>query len=379
MRARTQRTFYAIVVLAGLGFAALVWQRASAGRQTAGSARPLPLVQVAKPGQVNLQRKLLLTADILPIQQADLMAKVAGYLDAIYVDRGDRVRAGQVLAMISQPELEHQLQQAQANYDFAKVTYERTRELFAKDLIAKQNLDDAANKYEVAKRMLDVQRTYLQYARIVAPFDGYVTKRYVDPGALIAQGSSSASGGNTVVTVMDLSQVKVLVNVPERDIGSVHLTDPVSLTVDAYPDRTFRGKVTKFAPALDPSSRTLLVEIDVPNEELTLKPGMFARVTLVLETRPQALTVPSEALLVNELGSFLYVLGPPEDGAPTVHRVAVRTGIEDGGRVEILAGLGPNDDFVRAGKELVREGSRIRIAEDATQPTRVLSELRDAK
>jgi multidrug efflux pump subunit AcrA (membrane-fusion protein) len=87
--------------------------------------------------------------------------------------------------------------------------------------------------------------------------------------------------------------------------------------------------VTKFAPALDPSSRTLLVEIDVPNEELTLKPGMFARVTLVLENRPQALTVPSEALLVNELGSFLYVLGPPEDGAPTVHRVAVRLGIEE--------------------------------------------------
>lgn len=358
---------YVGLFLAVLAGAALVWRGASA-RQSAGNTRPLPLVQVTAPGKTDMQRRLLLTADILPIQQADLMAKMAGYLDAIYVDRGDQVRAGQVLAVIKQPEFEQQLQQAQANYDFAKVTYERTRELFAKDLIAKQNLDDALNKFEVAKRGLELQRTYLQYSRIIAPFDGFVTKRFVDPGALIAQGTSQSSAGNTVVTVMDLSQVKVLVNVAERDISSVHLGDPVSLAVDAYPDRTFQGQVTKFAPALDASTRTLLVEIDVPNQDTVLKPGMFARVTLVLERRNQVLTVPSEALLVNELGSFLYVLGAPTDGAATVRRVAVRTGIEDDGKVEVLAGLGPGDRLVRTGKELVRDGSRVRIAEESTAP-----------
>ena len=210
---RTKR--YAIAALVVVAFIGLLWQRARAGRQTASGARPLPLVQVTTPGVLDLQRRLLLTADILPIQQADLMARVPGYLDAIYVDRGDRVRAGQVLAQLSQPELEHQLQQAQANYGLAKVTFERTQDLFAKELIAKQNLDDARNKYEVAKRTLEVQQTYVEYTRIVAPFDGYVTKRYVDPGALITQGGGAASG-NAIVTVMDLSRVKVLVNVPER-------------------------------------------------------------------------------------------------------------------------------------------------------------------
>ena len=358
---RTKR--YAIAALVVVAFIGLLWQRARAGRQTTSGARPLPLVQVTTPGVLDLQRRLLLTADILPIQQADLMARVPGYLDAIYVDRGDRVRAGQVLAQLSQPELEHQLQQAQANYGLAKVTFERTQDLFAKELIAKQNLDDARNKYEVAKRTLEVQQTYVEYTRIVAPFDGYVTKRYVDPGALITQGGGAASG-NAIVTVMDLSRVKVLVNVPERDISSVHLGDTVSLTADAYPDRLFQGQVTKFAPALDPSTRTLLVEVHVPNEDLVLKPGMFARLTLVLERRTHALAVPSEALMVNELGSFLYAVGTAEDGVPTVQRVAVRTGVEDAGQVEILAGLGPSDRIVRIGKELVRDGSRVRLAED---------------
>jgi len=368
MATRTRRTVYVLTALAALGFGALVWHRLSLVRQTSEQARPLPLVQVTTPTLVDMERKLLLTADILPIQQADLMAKVAGYLDAICVDRGDRVRAGQLLAVIRQPELEHQLQRAQASHDFAKLTHERLQQLFDRELIAKQELDDAHTKYEVAKRDLELQQTYVQYAKIVAPFDGYVTKRHVDPGALIPQATGLVSAVNTIVTVMDLSQVKVLINIPERDVTSVHLGDPLSLTVDAYPDQSFQGRVSRFAPALDPASRTLQVEIDVPNSDLILKPGMFARVTLVLERRPQALVVPAEALLVNELGSFLYVIAASQDGAPTVRRATVRTGIEDAGQVEILVGLGPRDEIVRAGKELVRDGSRVRVASDGASP-----------
>ncbi len=370
MSKQSGRTSVAIVVLVVCGLTGFIWHRLHASQEPGSSARPLPLVQVRQPAQVDLERKLQLTADILPIQQADLMAKIAGYLDAIYVDRGDRVRAGQVLAIISQPELTHQLREAEANYEYAKISYERLEELFGKSLVAKQNVDDARNKYDVAKRTLDLQRTYVEYGKIVAPFDGYITKRYVDPGALVPQATGFVSTTSTVVTVMDLSQVKVLVNVPERDVASVRLHDEVSLTVDAYPDQTFHGRVTKFAPALDPGSRTLQVEIDVLNQDLVLKPGMFARVTLVLERRPQALTVPSEALLVNELGSFIYTVDDGRDGVATAQRIAVRTGIEDGGHVEILVGIGPNDHIVAAGKELIRDGTRVRIAEDGMHPTR---------
>lgn len=366
---RTHRIIAVLAVGAALGFGVLVWHRWSVARQTTAQARPLPLVQVATPLQLDMRRTLLLTADILPIQQADLMAKVAGYLETIYVDRGDRVRAGQLLAVISQPELKHQLQQAKAAYEFAKLTYERLQGLSARELIAKQDLDDARTKLEVAKRALEVQDEYVRYTKIVAPFDGFVTKRYVDPGALIPQATGFVSAVNTVLTVMDLSRVKVLINVPERDVSSVHLQDPVTLALDAYADRTFEGRVTKFAPALDPGSRTLQVEIDVPNPDLALKPGMFARVTLILERHDGVLAVPSEALLVNELGSFVYVVRATDE-APTVQRVAVRTGIEDAGQVEILVGLGPGDHIVRIGKEFVHDGGRVRIAEDGSQPTR---------
>ena len=368
MHTRRRHTFYVLAAAAVVGFGTLVWYRVSLARQTAPTARPLPLVQVATPAQIDVVRRLVLTADILPIQQADLMAKVAGYLDAIYVDRGDRVHAGQVLAVIRQPELEHQVHQAQANHDLAKVTFERLQALYAKDLVPKQDLDDSRTKYEVAKRTLALQHTYLDYAQIIAPFDGYVTKRYVDPGAFIPQASAMTSAVTTLLTVMDLSQVKVLVNVPERDVGSVHVGDELSLTLDAYPDQTFRGRVTKFAPALDAGSRTLQVEIDIPNTDMALKPGMFARVTLVLERHPQALVIPSEALLVNELGSFVFVVGAAQDGAPTVRRVSVRTGLEDGGQVEILGGLGPKDQVVRTGKELVHDGGGVRIASEAATP-----------
>ena len=364
---RTRRSVVILGALVVTGFAALVWQRLSLARPTAGSTRPLPLVQAATPLQLEVQRKLLLTADILPIQQADLMAKVAGYLDTISVDRGDRVRAGQVLAVIQQPELEHQVQQARANFDFAKLTYERMRDLSAKDLVAKQELDDASTKLEVAKRLLEVQQEYVKYTKILTPFDGYVTKRYVDPGALIPQATGFVSAVNTVLTVMDLSQVKVLVNVPERDVTSIHVGDPVTLTLDAYADQTFQGRVTKFAPALEASSRTLQVEIDVANDDLALKPGMFARVSVVLERHPQAVVVPAEALLVNELGSFLYVIGG-SDGTATVRRTAVRTGIEDGGHVEILAGLSVKDRVVVTGEEFVRDGGSVRVASDAAAP-----------
>jgi len=368
MRTGTRRTFYVLALAAVIGFGMLVWYRVSLARQSTQATRPLPLVQVTRPAQVDMLRRLVLTADILPIQQADLMAKVAGYLDTISVDRGDRVHAGQLLAVIRQPELEHQLYQAQANYDLAKVTFERLLDLQHKELIGQQELDDSRTKFELAKRALDLQRTYLSYARIVAPFDGYVTKRYVDPGAFIPQASGFTSTVTTLLTVMDLSRVKVLVNVPERDVGSVHVGDALSLTLDAYPDQTFQGRITKFSPALDPASRTLQVEIDIPNADLALKPGMFARVTLVLERHPQALAVPSESLLVNDLGSFVFAVGPTQDDAPTMRRVTVRTGIEDGGQVEILAGLGPNDQVVRTGKELVHDGGRVRIANDSPTP-----------
>src|SRR5262249_18173390 len=162
-----------------------------------------------------------------------------------------------LLATIRQPELEHQLHQAEATYDLAKVTVERLQELYGKQLIAKQELDDSRTKLEVAKRARDLQHTYLNYARIVAPFDAYVTKRYVDPGAFISQATAIGSPVNTILTVMDLSQVKVLVNVPERDVGNIHVGDTLSLSLDAYPDQTFQGRITKFAPALDAASRTL--------------------------------------------------------------------------------------------------------------------------
>jgi len=325
-------------------------------------------VTVVRPARRTLIRSLKVPGSIEAFQEATLYAKTAGYLSKITVDRGDRVRRGQVLAEISVPEMagerdvaEARLSEAEAALDLKKVTAGRTREVYGVEAgaVTRQQVDQAeaelkAADSNVARLKAELARleTLLDYATIRAPFDGIVTDRLVDPGAMIQIATSSAQA--PIVTLMNMDRVRVFADVPEPDVPFVSRTTPARLTVEVLPGEDFQGTVTRFATALDPKTRTMKTEIDLRNSKHRLRPGMFAAVVLELGRRENALTLPAAALLVERDTSYVYTV---VDG--TARRTPVTTGLSDGIVVEILQGLDGSESVVLAGRGLVTDGMRV--------------------
>lgn len=340
-------------------------------------------VTVVAVQQQDLIRKITLPGTLVAFNEATLYGKVAGYVKSISVDIGDRVRRGQTLAVLEVPEMVDEVDQAQAAYQQAvaslnqaraeaelqAVTYKRYREVHAKDpdAIANQELDQYRSRYDVAEANVKLAEAKVataaantnrlialhQYAFITAPFSGFITARFVDPGALI-QAATSSIQGQAIVTVQDLDTIRVYVSVPEIDVPRIHIGTPASLTTAAYPGKLFTASVTRFAEALDPASRTMKTEIDVPNREHLLRPGMYAHVTLVTEKLPDALVVPDSALVVEGSKKYVWVV---RDG--NAHKVEVETGLDKGAETEIRSGLNLDEQIVVAGKDGLADGTAV--------------------
>jgi len=308
------------------------------------------VVQVAHPTRQDLRQVLEFTGDIVAIKEAGIFSKVSGNLERVLVDIGSAVRENQLLAVIDTTELSQTYEQASATYLNAQQTFDRTRDLFNQNLVAKQDYDNAEAALRVAQAARDGAVTRLAYARITAPFSGIITKRFLDPGALVTPGST------TLFTLMSLDSVKVIINVLERDIPQVNTGMPAHITVDAYPGREFQGAVTRTSQAVDPATRTMTVEIDIPNREHTLKPGMFARVVLVLNEHPDAMTLPETSVLKDEQGTYVYVVE-----SDTAFRRSVQTGLVQDSQTEILGGLSDSSRVVVAGQQFARDRSPVTI------------------
>lgn len=338
------------------------------GRETPG---PLTVATV-RPERRTLTRTLKTPGTVEAMETAILFAKTAGYLERIAVDRGDPVRRGQLLAVIAVPEMagerevaEAQLRQAEADLDLQRTTAERLAATRSAEpgAVTPQQVDEAEARRRVADATLsrlqaELRRleVLLAYARIRAPFDGVVTDRFVDPGAMIQLATTSAQA--PIVTLMNMDTVRVFVDVPEPDVPRVTRGTPARLSVASLPGGEFLGTVTRFSTALDPGTRTMKTEIDLPNPGHRLRPGMYGVVTLELERRDKALTLPATALLAHDGVSYVFVV---VDGR--ARRVAVRTGLDDGIVVEILEGLADGDVVITAGKGLVTEGMRVAAGE----------------
>jgi RND family efflux transporter MFP subunit len=212
---------------------------------------------------------------------------------------------------------------------------------------------------EVAKANLERIQTLLGYWRIVAPFDGVITRRWVDPGAFIPSATSGSAAKNAaVVTLMDFRRVRVEVAVPQSDAALVKAGLPVQVSVEELPGRTFEGQITRFAYALDESTKTMMTEIEIPNPELALRPGMYANCHLALEKKTDALLLPAEALVTEKKKNFVFCV---RDGKAA--RVPVRIGFDDGVSVEVLEGLKPNESIIAAGKQAVTDGQSVNATE----------------
>ncbi len=319
---------------------------------------PTPVdVQVAKPTRRDLVYSITLPANIAPLYQTTLYAKVSGYLKWIGPDKGDTVKKDQVVAIIDAPEVEEQYHQALSDYKIKKVTYERLAKVWneSPDVIAKQDVDVAEAAYQGAKHLMEQRSIMRDYAKVRAPYDGVITARFADPGALIQVATASATGAIPLFTIMDLKTVRVYTNVPQDDAPWIATgTTKAAVTVKELSGRSFTGTVTRSTLALDPSTRSLLVEIDLPNPDQALRPGTFVEVALGLREIPEALVLPPQAVISGANGKSVFII---EGGK--AKSVTVQTGITDGKWIEITKGLQGNEEVVVVGKRKLLEGSPV--------------------
>ncbi|MCL5125811.1 MAG: efflux RND transporter periplasmic adaptor subunit [Deltaproteobacteria bacterium] len=288
-----------------------------------------------------------------------IYAKIAGYLKYINVDKGDFVKEGEVLAEIENPELEAERPKYEAEVEVWGTQYKRLSEArkSASDLVVPLTVDEMRGKYLVAKANLERIKYLLAYAKVVAPFTGHITARWVDPGAFIPDATSGSVARSTaIVTLNDFSRIRVDVAVPEVDVPFVTTKVPVTVTADALPGKVYRGTVTRFEYALNQSTKTMITEIEVPNPKEELRPGMYLMVKLDLEKKTDALLVPVSAVISEKSRHFVFMI---EDDKARL--MPVKIGLNDGTNMEILAGMNPNTLVIIPGKVPPKDGQPVTV------------------
>jgi RND family efflux transporter MFP subunit len=318
-----------------------------------------PEVSVVTPKRGDIHRFISLPGTLRANQQVTLHAKVAGYLKSISVDKGDAVKAGQVLAELELPEIVAGRAKYDAEIKIARLEADRLKAARTKapDLITPQAFDAADARLAMAQAGLSENETMLKFSKITAPFNGVVTMRYVDPGAFVpAATASSTPTAAAILTVMDYSTVRVRIPVPETESARIQVGQPVVVTTDSLPGRTIRATVTRHSGALDEATRSLLVEADVPNADGTLRPGMYVMAKIGVEQHTGALLVPAAALVREKASGFLFTLA---DGKAT--RVPVKYGFNDGTNVEILEGIAENANVIIPGKTPLVSGQTVNV------------------
>src|SRR5262245_9384456 len=330
--------------------------------------RPPPLVSVARVEARDVPVEVKAPVDLRPLVQADVGSKTLGYLDAVLVDRGDRVTRGQLLALVRPSDLPDQLAaarstlaQTQSSAALARTNYDRAKQLAPEAVVSQQELQQAQSQLataEAAQQTAQAQiaaiAVRLGETRIASPLTGVVVQRRLDPGTLVGP-----PGGGAIVTVARVDTLRVFITVNEHELVGVGLGKDAHVEVDAFPGKTFTGKVVRLAPALDPATRTLDAEVQLDNRAGELYPGMYGRGAIVVETHPHMPVVPVAAVVLSNKQAFAFTVDP---GGDVVHRRALTLGVDGGDWFEVKAGLRAGDEVVVAGSESLADGMKIRAA-----------------
>jgi len=343
-----------LAALAAVTLTVILFARAWHGRAPrAAAALQRPVVAVARVEPEDLFREITIPAEFRPYTEVELHAKVSGYVKEMKVDIGDRVKAGQLLAVLEVPELHDDFDHAVASHARAQADYRDAHLAYTRlvavnkdhpNLIAQQDLDTAEahdatarGSVEAAKSDVEKYQTLVGYTRIVAPFDGVITKRYADPGSLIQAGTASNTQAMPLVRVSDNMLLRLDFPVSVDYVHDLRLDAPVRVRVDSLGGRALSGKIARLSDRVDDSTRTMVAEMEVPNPELELVPGMYASVVLKVSERPQALAIPIEALPAG--GKSVLVV----NAAGEVEERQVTLGLETPARYEVLSGLHPGE------------------------------------
>jgi RND family efflux transporter MFP subunit len=336
-------------------------------RQTA--ALSTPTVAVVAPDHAPLQQSLVLPGDVEAFQEASIYARTSGYLGRWLTDIGTHVHSGQLLAEIQSPEVDAQLAQARAdaatasaNYQIAKVTASRWETMLKSNAVSEQSSQENVSTMKAKQAMLaaaqanvDRLQQLQSFEKVYAPFDGVVTVRNIDVGALI-----DAGNGGTPAALFKLAEtdkLRIFVNVPQDDAADVAVGARATLTLPQYPGRTFVGSVARTAGAIDPSSRTLRVEVDMDNSDGAVPPGAYAQVTLALASARAMLSLPANTLLFRPAGVQVATV----NGKGQVQLMPVTLGRDFGTRVEILTGLSGSERVIVNPGDAVSNGQPVSI------------------
>jgi len=283
-------------------------------------------------------RQLKFPASIHGFVETPIYAKVAGYLKTINVDKGDRVKQGQILAVVESPELDHQVENARATYIDRKITDDRTQMLANTGVVAQQAADDSRAAMLEAKEALNQLIATKEYEVIRAPFEGIVTARNADPGTLAPALTASTAGNNPILTMATLKPLRIYADVPQSAAPYIKDGDQVAVSVREYPQRTFAGTITRHPDALNGDTRTMLVEVDLGNNDGALLPGMYAMVAFAISSISGAPMVPDDALVFHGGKVFVPVVRDRK-----MHLAEATLGYDDGVNVEVTSGINDND------------------------------------
>ena len=290
--------------------------------------------------------------------EADLGAKVSGFVSELLVDVGSRVRAGQVLARLAVPQLDAERNASRAQVAALQSEYDRTEMLAARSSVTQKALTEARSRLDAAIANEAEIEAEIGYATIEAPFDGVVTARAIDPGDMVHQASSPKGSGEPLLKVAKIDLIRVKTYVPERDAVWADIGDAAAISFDALPGQAFSGSVARLSGAIDPATRTMLVEIDLSNPDGRIRPGLYGQVRLALERREGALALPAAAVQDDGDGAFVIVAAPDD----VARRTPVETGLRAGGWVEIIGGLRADERVVTGAPSGLADGTALRIA-----------------
>ena len=399
MRKRLSLVLISAIVLAVLIVVAIWFSHRDRSEPADVNAETLPTASVAPVVRGSIVHSLTLAGQFQPYQVVDVHAKVSGYIRHIYVDIGDKVHAGEMLAILEVPELDAQVQGTVAEYARSKdeitraqhdvvraqsenqaihADYMRLKQASAAQpgLIAQQELDDAQAKDLASAAQVDAAKAALAaagkqsayadadnqrvhdleaYTNVTAPLNGVIIWRYADTGALIQAGTSSDVQSLPIVKLSQSDLLRLRLPIPEDAVRYIHEGDEVQIQVDAV-SRTFTGKVVRFTRNVSLDTRTMETEIDVPNKDLTLTPGMYANAMLQLEHHDNTLTIPIQAVLQNGNQASVLVV----DAHDRVQPRTIQLGIESSSRAEVVSGLEEGDRVITGGQSNYQQGEKVR-------------------
>lgn len=361
-----------VIVILGIGYRLLERTHDEHHLADTTSANATPTVSVITPTIATGGDEIALPGNTQAFDDTPIYARTSGYVKKWFVDLGQQVKAGELMATIETPELDEQLQvaranlqSAQADLDLANTTSERYQNLLKSDSVSKQETDvavsgAAAKKAAVEAAQANVRRLQqLQsFEQVYAPYSGTVTERNVDIGDLIDAGSpTTSSTGKEMFRVASVNVLRVFVQVPEVYAPVIKNGDTATLTLDEYPGQIFSGTIARNSNAIDQSSRTLNVEVDVNNADRKLLPGAYVFVHFKVPQTERMLSLPSNALLFRAQG---LQVGTVRNG--TVHLQSITIGKDDGKTVEIASGLSPSDQVILDPSDSLAEGQHVQIA-----------------